>query len=157
PVLAFARDGVTLATASVDATIKVWERGKRVPATETRWTVLELKQFFTELRDDNESRALRAVLALAAVPKQTLALLRKGLPQGLRPDEKLLTQLLADLDDKRYAVRLKAGAELEKRGPSARQALRKALAGSPTLEARRRMERLLAKLEVPSSPADQLL
>jgi hypothetical protein len=152
----FARDGVTLATASVDSTIKVWEGGRRLPPSAVKLTDLELKEFVGALRDEDESRGLRAVLALAGVPAQSLPLLRKALPQGTRPDDKLLARLVADLDDNRYAVRQKASAELEKAGPGARQALRKALAGKPNLEARKRMELVLAKLECPLSAQNKL-
>jgi hypothetical protein len=155
-VTAFARDGVTLATASVDSTIRVWEQGKRLKVSEVKLTAEELKQFLTELQNENESRGTRAVLALAAVPKQTLPLLRKGLPQGSRPNDKLLARLVADLDDNRYAVRQKASTELEKGGPAARQALRTALSGKPTLEVRKRIEVILAKMESQLSPSNRL-
>jgi DNA-directed RNA polymerase subunit F len=56
-----------------------------------------------------------------------------------------LDQLLADLDGQGFARRQKAAEELEKLGPAAEAALRKALVDNPSLEVQKRLEQLLAK------------
>ena len=64
-------------------------------------------------------------------------------------DPKQVEQWLNDLDDPKFAVRDKATAELEKLAELARSALEKRLAAKPTLEIRKRIEGLLAKLDGP--------
>jgi hypothetical protein len=63
-----------------------------------------------------------------------------------------LAQLLADLESKRFAVRQKAARELEKLGAAAESALRQALAGNPSLETRRRLEKLVDQLDFAKTP-----
>jgi hypothetical protein len=58
-----------------------------------------------------------------------------------------IDQWVRDLDDGVFEVRQKASAELEKLGELAEPALRRALENKPTLEQRRRIEPILAKLE----------
>jgi hypothetical protein len=55
---------------------------------------------------------------------------------------------MADLDSDQFAVRRKATEALEKMGPAADSALRKALAGNPTQEMHRRLEWLLERAAV---------
>ncbi len=54
---------------------------------------------------------------------------------------------IKDLDSDQFAVREKARAELENLGELAEPALRRILENKPTLEQRRRIEPMLAKLE----------
>jgi len=58
-----------------------------------------------------------------------------------------LAQLLTDLNADQFAVRHKAEDELRKLRELAEPAMRKELANKPTLEARRRIDRLLEQLE----------
>ncbi len=67
------------------------------------------------------------------------------------PDSKRLAQLLADLDNRRVELRRQAESELEGLGDLAEPALRKALEGDPPLVLRRRVERLLDKLVMPTA------
>jgi hypothetical protein len=60
--------------------------------------------------------------------------------------QKQVDRLLADLDSDRFAVRQQAEAELEKMGWMVEPALCKALESKPSLEMRRRIETVLAKL-----------
>src|SRR5262249_25875780 len=57
------------------------------------------------------------------------------------PDPKHLARLIADLDADDFAVREKATRELGELGALARPAVRQALAGKPSVEARGRLER----------------
>ena len=111
-------------------------------------TQLERDRLWDELAGGDASKAFRAVQALSAAPGQSVPLIRERLPriQGSL-DEKRLAQLLADLDDKRFAVREKAERELELFGSRAEPALRKVLSESPSLEVRRRIEKILPKLD----------
>jgi hypothetical protein len=68
------------------------------------------------------------------------------------PDLQRLRQLVQDLDNDTFAVREAAAKELENMGALITPALRQALAASPSLERRRRLERLLdqAAHQIPS-------
>ena len=66
-------------------------------------------------------------------------------------DPEWIGRLLADLDHLNPAVREGVSADLEGLGKAAEPHLRRALSGSPTSEARLRLERLLAALEDPQS------
>src|SRR5262249_15206505 len=65
-------------------------------------------------------------------------------------DTKGIPGLVADLDSDDFAVREKAAEQLEKLGEAAQPALQKALAGQPSIEAKRRIQQLLDKL--PDAP-----
>jgi hypothetical protein len=69
-----------------------------------------------------------------------------------------LTELLAKLDDDRFKVRQRATRELEKLAETAEPALKKALVGDPSPEARRGIEKLLSKLKKDRlhPPADRM-
>jgi HEAT repeat protein len=69
--------------------------------------------------------------------------LRKHVKAVPPSDVKRLGQLIADLDNDDFAVRERAQRELERMGEDAAPVLRKALAGKPALEVRRRIESIL--------------
>src|SRR5262245_53820445 len=66
-------------------------------------------------------------------------------PDDTRPDDTRLARLIRDLNHDRYHVREQATRALESMGDLPGPALRMALENPPSLEARRRIERLLAK------------
>src|SRR5262249_33802859 len=82
-----------------------------------------------------------------AVPNQAVPFLQERLmvPPAPPPDPQQLAQWIADLDSDQFAVRRKAMEALEKIGPAAEPALRKALAGNPMLDMRRRLGHLLER------------
>src|SRR5262249_50001829 len=83
---------------------------------------------------------------LVAAPKQAVPFVRAK----LRPppvDAAEIARLLADLGDGRFAVRERAMTELNKKGPAAIPALRKALTGQPPAETGGRVQQLLARLD----------
>jgi hypothetical protein len=63
-----------------------------------------------------------------------------------------LEQFLADLDSDRFAVRQRAGEELEKFGELAGPAFEKVLAGRPSAEVRRQVEKLAARCAPAGTP-----
>jgi hypothetical protein len=64
-----------------------------------------------------------------------------------------IDQWVSELDNQQFNVRDKASQELEKLGERATPSLRKALKRKPSLEARRKLEQLLERLEgFPLSP-----
>jgi WD40 repeat protein len=150
--LAFSGDGRKLATAAVDATIRLWDVSELVrPADVARPTAAESERLWGQLASTNAALAATALHRLAQDPATTVGLLRQQLKPVPPPDEERLTQLLTDLDDERFSARQRAARELENLGDLATPALERFLAGRPTPEGRRRAERLLANLAGPAT------
>jgi hypothetical protein len=102
------------------------------------------------------NRAADAVETLAGVPRQALPFLRAQLRAAGSPAAaKKVALLITQLDDDDFSVREKATAELEKRGLEALARLRRSLDRPISLEARRRAERLVAKLKTAKPTAAQ--
>jgi len=147
--LAFTADGKRLATGSSDTTLLVWDVAglKREPTP----SPLELKaeevaDGWRELVGDDGEKALTAILKLSRGPKQTVPFLREQIKPAVPADPKKVAKLIADLDSEDFQERSGAVEELERLGDLAMPALQKALTGQPTLETRRRIEPLVAKL-----------
>jgi RNA polymerase sigma factor (sigma-70 family) len=143
--LTFAADGNTLVSGGGDTTLLVWDLTGRGGAPGGVLTAEELEARWQELLGDDAPRAYQAVRKLAAAPASALGLLRQRLQPIAPPDAKRLERLVAELDSDDFAVRQNASTELEKLGDLAAAACRKALAGKPALEMRRRLEALLDK------------
>jgi hypothetical protein len=145
--LAFSPDGA-LASASEDATVLLWEGlgpvgrppGGALSAGDVagRWQ---------GLADTDAARAYDAMRGLARSPREAVAWLRQVLRPAGAPDPRRAAALLRDLDSDTFAVRRKAAAELEDFGEGAAPLLREALKKPLGLEARRRVEGLLAQVD----------
>jgi WD40 repeat protein len=149
--LAFAPDGRRLASGSADTTALLWDWpalrrrltvAAKAPAPEALWQAL----------GGDDAGAQEALAALAATPGPAIALLKAQLKPVPPADPARLEKLLADLDGKQFAARAEATRELEKLGDLAAAALRKRLAGKLTLEAQRRLEAILDRLDGPPPP-----
>ncbi len=143
--VAFAQDGRTLATGGGDSTILLWDvtpgagDGKRKAAA---LAPADLGRLWSELAGE-ATAADRALGALVGAPKQSVLFLRERLrPAAILAEH---VKLVADLDSKEFTVRDKAFRTLEGLGEAAEGVLCKALEGKPSLEMRRRLEKLLAK------------
>jgi WD40 repeat protein len=146
--LAFSADGRRLASGSADTTALLWDwaevrrqveaaRQVRAPGLEASWQALAA---------DDGFQARAAQRALAATPGETVAFLKERLQPVQPADPKRLAKLLADLDAGQFAARQAATRELEKLGDLAVAAVGERLAGSTSLEARRRLEVLRDRL-----------
>jgi hypothetical protein len=82
---------------------------------------------------------------LISSPKSAVPFLGKQLQSAV--DTKPIERLIGNLDDEGFQVRERATKELEAMGYRAAPSLRKALAASPSAEARQRLERLLKRLD----------
>src|SRR5262249_47089835 len=105
----------------------------------------ELRSAWEDLGGD-AGKAYRAIGALAAAPDQAVPFLTERVRPAAAPDAKRVAKLLVELDDERFEVREQASKELGGLGCLAEPALRKALDGRPSAEARRRLTALLEKV-----------
>jgi RNA polymerase sigma factor (sigma-70 family) len=149
--LTFAPDGKRLVTGSMDGTVGVWDFSSRVRPVRSPAVLLspgDVETLWTDLAGEDAARAYAVMWALAAVPRQTVPFLQERL-QGTPQARQQLARLIADLDHDRFAVREKATVELKKMGEWIVPALRQTLAGRPSPEVRRRLERLLDEITRP--------
>jgi WD40 repeat protein len=107
------------------------------------------KQLLADLAGD-PALAFTAIRRLASHPTEAIPLLRAHLKPAAAADPKRIAALVKALDADRFAAREQAAAELTKLGDEADAALRAALAGAPSPEARERLTQLLPKMAVPT-------
>ncbi len=143
--VAFSPDGGRLASGSDDLTALVWDvYGGRAKGPAG---ALMADALWAALADADADRAFAVLCHLRASPERAVALARARLRRVAPTNEKRIEALLADLDGERFAVREKARVGLEKVGPVALPLLEKAAAeGGKSLEFRRRLEQILARL-----------
>jgi WD40 repeat protein len=155
--LAFSPDGRRLVSGSHDTTALVWNLQKVVPTMDAAAPKPEkLRELWVDLAGDAPP-AVRAIGQLARSPKQTVSFLGEQLQTGFVLEQELIAKLIRSLDDDDFAVREKASRELAGFGKHAEPALRQAWDNNPSIEARRRIERLLPKLTGdPWPPSDVL-
>jgi len=160
--LAFAPDGRTLASAGNDATIMIWDltgtppvKGPARPAV-AKMMPSQLEQLWQDLIGADVPRTYRAIWGLALAAKQTVPFLKDRMKLLVPVDRQRVQALLDDLSHDQYGRRDKAMEQLEKLGALCEPLLRAAVQKPPSMDARRRMEKLLAKLEEPLPSSDTL-
>jgi WD40 repeat protein len=157
--LAFAPDGQTLASASADTTVLLWDVSPwaaMVRRPGGRLSEAQLKALWQDLRGD-AARAHRAVVTLAAAPSaEVIPILREHLRPVVAADPARVAALIRQLDSPTFAEREQAMTELRMLGDNAEPALQRALAGKPRLEAQRRITQLLQELDPLSTSGKRL-
>jgi RNA polymerase sigma factor (sigma-70 family) len=157
PALAFAPDGRTLATGLRDATILIWDVMPASRETSHPLSAAQLDRLWTDLAASDAALAYRALGRSIAHPSETLPLLRERLhPLTAIPTEDA-KRFLADLDSEQFARREAASQRLADLGERVEPALREALDKKPSLELRRRIEHLLARLSPEVIDAPEML
>jgi hypothetical protein len=145
PALTFSSDGRRLATISNDTTILLWPLA--VPVRSERESAWLPEKLWADLASADAGKAYRAVCALVANQRQAVPFLKDRLRPGTRPDPRRVAQLLRDLDNERFEVRENAAKQLEEFHESVERALREAQRSPTSVESRRRIERLLGKID----------
>jgi WD40 repeat protein len=148
--LVFSADGKMLLSGSVDTTALVWDLTGRLTLGKKYGPALsadDLESHWKTLATEDAEAAFRTIQVLASDPANSVPFLGMRLSAVALADEKRSQKWIADLDSDQFAVREKATSELEKLGPAALDAMRKAIEENPALETRRRLEPLIEKLE----------
>jgi WD40 repeat protein len=156
--VAFTPDG-RLASSSYDTTVLVWDAAAvtaRPRRSEARPDAAVVARAWEGLGGANAAAAYRAARLLTEAPGQSLPVLKTGLRPVPAVDTGEVARLLAALDSKRFTERERAVRGLERQGDRAEAALRRFLAGSPSLEAKRRAEALLDRVTGPVTDLEQL-
>jgi hypothetical protein len=139
--LTFAPGGQLL-SGSLDTTVLAWDiRPPRVAASGT------LESAWNDLAAREAGESFKSQGRFLAAPAESVKLFAERVKPVEALDPKRIQRLLDDLDSGQFAVRKQAIAELEKMGELAGPALRKALEGEPSAEARRRIEEVLNKTD----------
>jgi hypothetical protein len=107
-------------------------------------TTQEIKAIWSHLAGEDAEQAYRSACELLACPEQSVPFLDKEIRSSAATAAPNVEKLMSELDNEKFAARERATKELTRLGHMARPALRKALAGQPSPEARRRMEALMA-------------
>jgi len=146
-VLTFFADGKTLASGGSETSVLLWDVQALIhePAPPIAdLSARQLETLWTELASEDDEAVFQAVRTLSAAGKQSITLLR----ERVRPVQgDLVNRWLTELDADDFMVREKAMEELAQLGKFVEGPIRKALEESPSAEARRRLTRLLNKLE----------
>jgi WD40 repeat protein len=157
--LAFSPDGRLLASGSHDYTALVWDvtglsPDGKLPALDLR--AEEIERLWSDLGDEDGVRSYRALWTLVAAAPRSLPVLAERLRPVAAVENEKLTRLIAALDSDQFAARQKAAADLARLGELAEPALRKALAGNVSAEARKHLEELLDRVERRALSPEQL-
>jgi RNA polymerase sigma factor (sigma-70 family) len=146
--VAFAPDGRTVVSGGLDQSPRIWDvsriTGRRREPAER--SPADLEADWKDLAGD-AAAGYAALCRLVSSPVRAVPFLGKRL-QTMEPvDTKRIERLIADLDADQFQARDQAMKDLVALGGDAVPSLRKALAGSPSLEAKRRLEALLDRLD----------
>jgi WD40 repeat protein len=149
----YSRDGRFLVTGSDDTTALVWDLLAFVQSDRNSpFVPQDLDALWADLGGGDAKKAYRALAILVRESSQSLPFLKKNVKAVPANDNPEIRKLVTALDDNRFAVRDEATQKLTALGHQAEPTLHKALAGQPTLEAKRRIDELLSKLEPRRSP-----
>jgi WD40 repeat protein len=143
----------TLASGSADTTILLWDlTGKAFWPREQE----SPDELWLSLASEDATAAYQTVWQLVQSPEPAVSLIRKKLLSAVIVDRRSLERHVSELESSKFAVREAAAGQLRLYGLAAEPALRAALGRSPSLEIRRRIEGLLASLELRLWTGEQL-
>jgi RNA polymerase sigma factor (sigma-70 family) len=139
--LAFAPNGRILVSGSTDSTALLWDVTApallRLPTPRPK-----LEGLWADSEGSDAGKAYIAACTLSAEPAG-IEFLRERLPPVTPIGDGEVARLVKGLDSSRFAERERAVRDLERLGPGAEPALRKALAENPSAEVRVRVRQIL--------------
>jgi WD domain, G-beta repeat len=150
--LAISSDGRTLASASEDRTVLLHD----LAARSRPLSLLEPERSWAALAAADAAKAEDAAALLMASPDAAVTFLAERLNPVRSVASEGLNRFIADLEHPRFVVRKEAERQLETLGLLAAPSLSQVLVGKPSLEMRRRVERLLALIEDERSAPEEL-
>lgn len=150
--LVFASSGRVVYSGSADTTIVSWDvtglsQDGKLPVV--RLEPSELRRAWLDMASANTSVAHQALWQMVAAAKESVTFLNN---QVFLVDPRKTDQLLADLNDNRFAIREKASSELARCGRWLEEVFQTGLQNPASEEVRRRLEKLLQRLNVPGAP-----
>jgi hypothetical protein len=151
--LALSSDGRMLASGGEDKIVLLHDLAAR-PRRLAQGMGLE--QGWTALLSSDAGEAEKGVAAFTAAPAEAVSFLAARVQPVAQVKPDRLKQLITDLDHPRYVVRRDAERGLQTLGMLAGSALRQVLLGNPSLELRRRTERLLDLIEEERPTSEEL-
>jgi RNA polymerase sigma factor (sigma-70 family) len=157
-LLLLSSDGRRAFTALHDGTALVWDLQPALhhePLVE-KPDDKELSGWWNDLLADDARRAYAALWRLTDAPEAAVPFLRQRLKPATDAEVAAVRRLIADLDSEAFATREKAFEQLVKLGPVAEPALRHALEQKPALEARRRLQLLLERIDQQPAAGESL-
>lgn len=137
---AFSPDGKLLATGGCDGMILVWDWRFLVGSAAQGKS---MEPLWEDLGAKDAAIAYRAVATLANEPRLAIAVLKDRLRPVGEEDSAKVRRLMAILESRRFLVRRRAQAELERLGLDAVPLVKRALIPGLPLETRRRVEQAL--------------
>jgi WD40 repeat protein len=149
--LAFLKDGRGIYSGSADTSILLWDTtglSKEGAFPALSMDQPQLKSVWLDLASQDASRGHQALWKVVAAAKEGVPFLGAQL---YLLDPKRVDQLFADLNSEQYKVRTDATKELEKYGIWMKGRLLAVHKSPPTLEVQRRVDQMLAKLDVPGT------
>jgi hypothetical protein len=147
--LTFSPDSRMLASGNEDSSVLIWDVAPW--AKRDVWagavTPDELKALWSSLRDPDAAKAYQTLWKIVGESDRAVPMLAELVRPGPAVDPRRVAQLLAELDSDRFRVRSLAKKQLEEMEEAAEPFLRQALKNNPSLEAQRRIEQLLRRVE----------
>ncbi|MGE3804893.1 MAG: WD40 repeat domain-containing protein, partial [Gemmataceae bacterium] len=142
--LAFAPAGKRLASGHRDTTVLIWQLAQFTPkALNARLSSDEREGCWRDLASDDALRAYQAGWKLSG-DQEAVAFLSKRLEPARAAQREVVLPLVRDLDSEDARVRASGLEKLEAIGPAARPIIEATLKQQPSLEVRRRLEKLCA-------------
>jgi WD40 repeat protein len=144
--LAFSPDGHRLISGSMDTLAYIWELPQLKQDSPVAIGEARAAALWRDLGDADPVKAYRALGVWLAAPESAISFFRRFFVSIKSVDTEAVRRLIAGLDSNQYAVRENASNELRALGSGIREHLRRALKASPSFEAARRIDRVLAEL-----------
>jgi WD40 repeat protein len=154
--VAFSPDGKTVASGSADTTILLWDVQDLLPKPPlAKGDRDELNRVWGDMGRD-VATAYPALWKLAGAGDDAVDFLSHCVRPIAIVDKKRVQVWITDLDNDDFAKREAAAVELAKLGEAVEPDLRQALQAKPSIEACKRLERMLAELRERPLTADEL-